>query len=79
MWESYDISSTKVGNRYHGGYEVVKMTDPKATNPHIMALNKQVGLREDINGNGEWTIWKKIWTQFGITGAQFTHQSVLHE
>lgn len=29
------------------------MFEPKARKPQIVALNEQVGLREDIKGNGE--------------------------
>lgn len=53
------------------------MFEPKARKPRIMTLNEQVGLREDVMGNGEWVIWKKRWTQLNFTGAKFPHQSRL--
>lgn len=51
--------------------------EPKAKNPQIMVLNEHVWLRENIKGNGEWTIWKKIWTQFNFTEAKFSYPSIL--
>jgi hypothetical protein len=37
--ESKDITNIKVESRYHRKYEVVKMNEPKARNPEIMALH----------------------------------------